>query len=242
MRVAGVDGCKGGWLVVIADASGPLRIVDTSIAPTFLSLIDRTRQCVAVGVDIPIGLSEGPERRADIAARQLLGFPRRTSVFRAPCQPVLHETSDETDYSEVCTVSRKYCLRRDGKPAAISKQAWRIMPKVREANESMTPDLQDRIVEVHPEVCFWKLNGERPMEYKKSANEGAAERLALLLEAFESGIITVAPRPRKVASLDDLYDACAAAWTAARVAYGTAERLPTDPPHDSRGLRMEIVY
>ena len=41
---------------------------------------------------------------------------------------------------------------------------------------------------------------------------------------------------------DDLYDACAAAWTAGRIAYKTAQHLPDKPEFDARGLRMEIVY
>ncbi|MBI4571221.1 MAG: DUF429 domain-containing protein, partial [Chloroflexi bacterium] len=44
------------------------------------------------------------------------------------------------------------------------------------------------------------------------------------------------------AARDDLYDACAAAWTAARFARGEHGTLPAEPPTDSRGLRMEIVY
>ncbi len=48
--------------------------------------------------------------------------------------------------------------------------------------------------------------------------------------------------PSRVAAPDDLLDACAAAWTAGRVAKGAAERLPETPPTDARGLRMEIVF
>ncbi|MCH8196421.1 MAG: DUF429 domain-containing protein, partial [Chloroflexi bacterium] len=41
---------------------------------------------------------------------------------------------------------------------------------------------------------------------------------------------------------DDLYDALALLWTAGRILRGEAERVPHDPPSDSRGLLMEIVY
>ena len=41
---------------------------------------------------------------------------------------------------------------------------------------------------------------------------------------------------------DDILDAIAALWTADRAARGKAETLPENPPMDSTGLRMEIVY
>jgi len=40
--------------------------------------------------------------------------------------------------------------------------------------------------------------------------------------------------------LDDVVDATLAAWTAHRIAMEKAQRIPSDPPVDSRGLRMEM--
>ena len=85
--VAGADACRGGWCVVTlpVDGDATVEVVDrfTKVA---------TRQAMgqlgAVGVDIPIGLSEGPPRECDIEARALLG-DRRSSVFSAPVRPVL---------------------------------------------------------------------------------------------------------------------------------------------------------
>ena len=42
------------------------------------------------------------------------------------------------------------------------------------------------------------------------------------------------------AQADDILDAFALCWTARRLAAGDAIRLPELPPHDARGLRMEI--
>ena len=240
MDVAGVDGCKGGWLLVRADATGRLRIEDVSIISTFRELIDVTMDCAAVAVDIPIGLSNGPEREADQRARAFLKEPRARSVFRAPCWPVLDKTTDESEYREVCRISREYCLRKNGQPAAISQQAWRIMAKVREANLTMTPAVQERVREAHPEVSFWALNGYRPLDHAKLKHDGAAERLRLLTPAYRDDLASV--DLARGAKRDDLYDACATAWTAGRIAYGTARRLPAEPPLDSHGLRMEIVF
>lgn len=232
MQVAGVDGCRAGWLVVNADASGPLRILDVFIAPTFTELVERTQDCAAVAVDIPIGLMDGEIRQADIEARRLLRPLRASSVFPSPVRAVLGANS----YEEACDLS----MQAIGKK--LSKQSFAIVPKIREVDDQQSPRLQERVFEVHPEVCFWKLNGEQPMEQPKKTAKGAAARMALLSEAFATDISTVQLPLRKDAGLDDLYDACVAAWTAGRVAYGAAERLPPEPPRDSRGLRMEIVY
>ena len=39
---------------------------------------------------------------------------------------------------------------------------------------------------------------------------------------------------------DDLLDAAACAWSAARIAVGEGRRFPADPARDETGLRMEI--
>ena len=104
----------------------------------------------------------------------------------------------------------------------------------------MTPDLQKTVVEVHPEVSFWALSDKQSMKHKKISKAGKQERFQSLSRVFVDDLASVSIP--KGAALDDLLDACAAAWTAGRVAYGTAKRLPPDPPRDSRGLRMEIVY
>jgi predicted RNase H-like nuclease len=44
-----------------------------------------------------------------------------------------------------------------------------------------------------------------------------------------------------IASGGDFLDACACAWTAARIVRGEATRFPDAPPLDAKGLRMEIL-
>ncbi|MCH8064863.1 MAG: DUF429 domain-containing protein [Chloroflexi bacterium] len=229
MDVAGVDGCKGGWLLVRADATGQLRIEDVSIISTFRELIAATAECAAIAVDIPIGLPTNEPRAADGEARKAIG-PRRSSVFPAPMRAVLAAST----YDQACVLSLAACGKK------LSKQAFAILPKIREADEAMTPAVQERVREVHPEVSFWALNDHQPLEHAKLKPDGAAERLRLLTPAYRDDLASV--NLARGAKRDDLYDACAAAWTAGRIAYGTARRLPAEPPLDSHGLRMEIVY
>lgn len=230
MRVVGVDGCPGGWVAVVYDAEGGA--LTPQVHLSFQQLLDAYPEVAAIGVDIPIGLSEGAPRDCDIEARKVL-LHRRSSVFPAPDPRVLLEPT----YDAASALSR--LLTEKG----ISRQAFGIYPKVGEVNRIVTPDMQARVFEVHPEVSFWALAG-RPMGHAKRRAEGYEERRALLTAAFGVPIWTRAEARgiARPASPDDLLDAVVAAWTALRVSQGRAGRLPTEPLVDGRGLRMEIVY
>ena len=104
----------------------------------------------------------------------------------------------------------------------------------------MTPELQSCIFEVHPEVSFWALNGERTLDHWKRTPGGATERIEILRSAYEDDVSAIA-NPSGAAR-DDLYDAMAVVWTAGRIAHGQAQTLPDEPEVDAHGLRMEIVY
>jgi predicted RNase H-like nuclease len=52
----------------------------------------------------------------------------------------------------------------------------------------MTPELQQRVVEVHPEVSFWAMAGKQPMQHKKRRQAGYDERAALLEEKLGATI------------------------------------------------------
>ena len=231
MEVAGVDGCPNGWLVVIA-VTEPLRVFSVRVVADFDRILRQTQHCDAVGIDIPIGLSERDRRKPDIEARRVLSPLRHHSVFPSPLRQVLVATS----YREACDISQHFHVEEK----KISKQTHALMPKIKEVAALMTPQLQDRVREVHPEICFWALNDHQPLDDHKSTSGGEQQRRMLLASVFAND-----PSEFDVpvgAAQDDLYDACAAAWTASRIATGTEERLPPDPDLDSTGLRMEIVY
>ena len=78
-----------------------------------------------------------------------------------------------------------------------------------------------RFREVHPEVTFAFLNGREPLEPKRTW-AGLRQRLTLLAGAG------LEPPPVR-APADDVFDAVAVAWTAARIARGEAQTLPADP-------------
>jgi len=102
--------------------------------------------------------------------------------------------------------------------------------------------LQSRVFECHPEVAFCLMNGREPLHEPKKRPAGLDLRRALLVAQgySEAFLRSAALRPAH-AGPDDFLDACACAWTAARIFKGEAIRFPETPPLDPKGLRMEIV-
>ncbi len=238
LLVAGVDACPRGWVAVTRDGeAGRLQAV---MAPDFAQLMELLRGAAVVAVDIPIGLPDRPERGgrpADLMARQLLGPGWGSSVFPAPCRAVLRATS----HSEANRLSRETSPGGKG----LSIQAFHLIHRIGQVDEYLgTPEVQSRVREVHPELCFWALNGGRALSRKKATPEGREERRNLLSRAgFDVADLLEPPSGgRKVAPVADVLDAAAACWTAGRIANGKACRIPENSGEDSRGLRMEMWY
>jgi len=243
VQVAGVDGCKAGWFVAIVsavkqtgrpDASCVLTLKNSLVANTFAEVLSKTHDCELVCIDIPIGLSDGAEARGcDLAARKILGGPRASSVFAPPVRPCLSAKDPET--------ASRICFEHSGKK--LSRQSFFIMPKIREVDEAMTPRLQRRVREIHPEVSFWALNGKQPMQQNKKSLVGRTERMRLLAGIFADvrELVAGARKPKR-AGPDDIIDALVTAWTASQAVMANAATLPEKPQLDSKGLRMEILY
>jgi len=60
----------------------------------------------------------------------------------------------------------------------LSKQTYSIIPKIREVDEYLIkhPEMQGRLSETHPEVCFWALS-DNAMKFSKKRRAGREERL-----------------------------------------------------------------
>jgi predicted RNase H-like nuclease len=218
--VAGVDGVPGGWVAVRVS---PGR-VDWAVVPTAAEVLAVTADCAAVGVDIPLGLPVGRERRAcDVLTAARLGRAR-SSVFPAPPREVLAAAT----YAEACAVARRLTGR------AISVQTFHIGPKVRDWDG--LPALPDRVVEVHPELSLRTLAPGVAFAPKRTAR-GAGQRIAALARWVDPAL-ALADLPAGV-RLDDVLDALAAAWSAARWAAGSAEVIGDE--RDGRGRPMRVV-
>ena len=225
MWVVGVDGCRGGWVVVTSPVDTGASTVER--VAHLDSLIGRVRSgaIAAAAIDMPIGLPSATRRVSDRALRVHLGS-RRSTVFPTPPRAVL----DAVDYGDALVRARA------ATGVGLSKQAWNLVDKIRALDALMTPDLQPRISEAHPESSFAEIAGA-PLESRKNTADGRRERTALLSPIFPD---LDAHLVAHAAVAVDLLDAFAVAWTARRVARGCATWFGDDK-RDDRGLSMRVA-
>ncbi len=96
--IAGVDGCRAGWFVVLVECGGRTGREGHRIFSSFRDVLDLKPKPTIIAVDIPIGLLEEPSaggRECDKEARRILGTPRRSSVFTPPTRPALASATYE---------------------------------------------------------------------------------------------------------------------------------------------------
>jgi predicted RNase H-like nuclease len=232
----GVDGCRGGWIV--ARSTADLQEIGFSVVPDFDSLLQHVPAHFLVAIDIPIGLPDigRHTRTCDVEARHRLLWPRRSSVFSPPSR----HTLTATNFSEALR------LNRGAVGVGLSKQAFYIMPKIREVDVRMSRDMQRYIREVHPEVTFTQLNGGTPMLNAKRTAVGRAERINVLAKAglpvSEQWLIAQRTSHRAaMVALDDLLDALACLVTAFNIQSSRIHVLGRPDERDAKGLLMEIV-
>ncbi|MGJ3262744.1 MAG: DUF429 domain-containing protein [Salinarimonas sp.] len=237
--IAGADGCRGGWVVAFLrlDGTEPPCLRG---ARDLAAILDGPEAPRLVAVDMPIGLPDrivGPGRAAEQAVRPLLGA-RQSSVFSMPARAAVHADG----YADACAAA----LAASTPPRKVSKQGFMLFPKVREIDALLRARPGDvaRVHESHPEVAFWRMNGERALDTPKKVRgrphpPGLEARAALLLAAGLPPALLAAERPRG-AGADDLIDALACLVVARRLAEGTARPFPDPPDRDAHGLPVAI--
>jgi predicted RNase H-like nuclease len=223
MLVLGLDGCKTGWVAVaLCGGKDP----EAHYLPTIDALASLSATADAVAIDIPIGLPTNGPREADLAARKLLGV-RRNSVFLTPAREAL----------EADTHARATQVAMARRGTGISQQAYALRNKILEV-ERWLPQSPSPVYEVHPEVSFAVLLG-RPARAGKKTWAGMVERRNAL-EAAGITLDDIDGEATVRAAVDDMLDAAVAAWTAGRIASGTARSFPDPPELDSSGRQVAI--
>lgn len=247
--IAGVDGCKAGWIAVILAPGGA---PTAGVFPAFADLIETLPDDAIVAVDMPIGLPDFTHkggRGPEVLVRRFLG-ERQSSVFSIPSRAALYAHTEP-----FTTIERWYEGHRlasataratSDPPRGVSIQAFGIFAKIREIDALLTarPDLRRRVIESHPEVAFWRLNEERAMRLPKKLKgvvnpAGMAERRALLAANVLPTEFVHGTPPRGAAA-DDFLDASALLFIAARHARGEAQSFPDPPGVDSHGIPVAI--
>jgi len=115
---------KGRWVAVVLHDN---RYERATVAPRIDDLLGELSDMATIGIDMPIGLTSGTERReADTEARKLVG-PRGSSVFPT--------YSREVYAAPDCNMARERCLALTGD--SISRQAYALGDRLLELEEAV---------------------------------------------------------------------------------------------------------
>jgi len=207
--VAGGDVWKGRWVFVLLHDG---RFQEALVVREFESAMPSLELAVVIAVDIPIGLPEpGRRRGADEQARLYVG-PRWPSVFLAPSADLL--AAESTRAANL--------IARTSASSGISAQTFALKRAIAEV--AAVAERDPRIHEAHPEVSFVAANDEQHLSWPKATWNGWCLRRRILERrgvAIPDDLGSAGG-----AGAPDVLDAAAVAWTAARIASGTARRMP----------------
>jgi predicted RNase H-like nuclease len=222
---AGIDGCRGGWIVAYTDQH--------SIAVQWIASLHELKElgiqtCL---IDMPIGLSA--ERHIDQDLRQVLKPVRHHSVFSTPVRAAVY--ADEYALAKV--------INQEATRKSISIQSWNICAKIKELDQYIQDASDDFIaIESHPEYCFFRLNQNKHLQHKKSTPAGVEERIKLLhtyqaeyTKAFELALKNF---PRKAVKADDILDALCLHLTGQH----ELSYIKNSPLMDEKGISMQIAF
>jgi predicted RNase H-like nuclease len=225
VAVLGVDGWRGRWVGALLD--GP---TVTLHALADVAAVLAVPDVDVIAIDMPIGLSEDGVRACDVsAAARLKGRGGAGSVFPTPVRAVL--ATD--DYAEARDLSRA----ATDPPRAPSAQAFQLVKAIRALDDALGDPPLEHVVEVHPELAFREL--DCAVRDRKGSARGTIQRLRAL-RALMDVEEALAAAPSAVPVVDAL-DACAAAWSARRLADGQGECVG-DGTRDARGRPMRICW
>lgn len=223
MMVLGVDGWKGSWVGAYVEDG----LVTWRHGRFAELLANDPTDLAVVAVDIPIGLAEHGRRGCDLAAREALGRAA-SRVFLMPPRYALEAPSQ---------AAANRLLRAADEPGC-SAQTWGLRTAVLEVAAYVETHTHGRVVEVHPELAFLHLTGI-VLPPKKTAS-GVAARIAAL-SGWVDVLDALGRAPDRV-PLDDALDALAAAWSAQRVAAGTATTYPERDARTDRHGRPMVIH
>lgn len=224
--VLGADACPDGWTGVVLSGCRARAVVHADIGGLVAMAAAGGPLC-AIAIDIPIGLADSGPRQADLLARKAAG-PRYASVFLTPVRAALLADT----YADALATSRE--LTGQG----ISSQAYRLRAKILQVDRWRQGALTCPVVEAHPELSFAAMAGA-PLRDSKSTWAGVARRGELLAAQgidLDGDLGLAGLR----VGVDDVLDAAAVAWTARRVAAGSARRLPADTERFSDGVDCAV--
>ena len=136
--------------------------------------------------------------------------------------------------------------RNDAGEPGIRERYRHPAEKIREAQDYMRahPGSGHFLYEVHPHLSFLELRGGLTEDPCGRTRPRFRDQLNYLCDIYPSDTLYQALTAFRhaEASRRDILDAFAMLWSAKRIATSRAERLPSIPVYDARGVDMAIWY
>jgi predicted RNase H-like nuclease len=232
--VVGVDGCRAGWIGIViepgpsAGFTAPAARVHGVFGDSIDQLVTRLPAVAVIAIDIPIHPPDDGVRPCDLAAKQHLGGRKQSSLFLTPTRAALEASTYQVALERARASTAK----------GISVQAWALRSKILEVDTWMAT-APCPVFEVHPEISFSLMTGSSIQPSKSTWAGFTARNSALRAQGITlpDDIGTAGTQAR----IDDILDAAAAAWSAHRIASGTAVSFP-DPPVALPNGRVPAIW
>ncbi|MGY1740123.1 MULTISPECIES: DUF429 domain-containing protein [unclassified Blastococcus] len=120
---------------------------------------------------------------------------------------------------------------------SLSAQSFQLVAAIRSLDDALGDRPDPRVHEVFPELSFRALDDR--VRAPRASAQGLAQRIRAL-EPVMDVLDALADAPSGLPAVDAL-DACAAAWSARRIADGTADCVGSDE-RDARGRPMRVSW
>lgn len=232
MIVAGIDGCKKGW-IMIKSSSGDYSF---DVYKNIFDMAADNEDLERILIDIPIGLSSRKiKRTVEKELKKELKY-KHSTVFNPPCREALFQK----DYVSV----KKKNIEIEGK--SLSIQSYNISNKIRELDEFWQSKPETEIIESHPELCFKYLNKGEIVLSKKSTLVGLNERIKILAthEKKTKNLFKIIENNtlRKDVKRDDIVDALCLCLVNKLGGKNDLSFIEDDNKIDENGIEMRIGY
>jgi predicted RNase H-like nuclease len=228
--IAGVTPCPGGWLVLPARRAGITVVAEEAfVLSKLMDVLDYRPRFTFAGLNAPMGWRDEPGGRfrdCDLAARDLVGWPRTVGIHPVPCRAALR------------AVTRDEALRLE---PWLTRDDFRRFRWYREAEREIQPFHQRSFYPANPDLSFVVMNGDEPLGTSPFHEDGVRERLGLIRDRLPGVDEVVLRAPPPGSGLHHMLQAAAMLWTARRASDRAISRLPLDPEWDASGLRTELV-
>lgn len=231
-NIAGIDGCRYGWIMV-AFINGKYSV---EIHHTITELIGSHPGLQRILIDIPMGLATSSyPRTIDGTLRKVMG-KRGATVFNVPCKAAVYEDNFEK--------AKQLNIEIEGK--SLSVQTLNIKKKIKEVDQYLSENRSTiEIIESHPELCFAYLKGEI-LDTKKSSTEGINERLNLLQkyckELPELYKKSLQQFKRKDVKPDDLVDAMCLCLVNRMAGKKNLNFITDHHKQSEEGIKLRVAY